>query len=293
MKTPSAISEYSMTVFRFLFSLCLATFSVAGSACSLALDSDRVQCSTDYDCSARGPAYASFVCSNSMCEPDPTWSCLDDASTAAGPPSGTVHVVFTTVDLLSKKPIPGVHVTVCAKMDANCLFPTAQYDSDQGGQLDVEMPVGFDGYFQTDGEGLYPMLFFPPNTRKQRAPGTLPMVATSFFGVMFSEVGGPVSSDRTAIMTTAMDCVGRPAAGLMLATAQADERTVGYVVQGGLPSQTAHATDGSGTGGFVNIKLGNAVITSTMAATGRLVGTVGVQTRSGYLTMVLVMPNGS
>jgi len=35
------------------------------------------------------------------------------------------------------------------------------------------------------------------------------------------------------------------------------------------------------------------VITSTMAATNRLVGTVGVQTRSGYLTMVLVMPNGS
>jgi hypothetical protein len=178
-------------------------------------------------------------------------------------------------------------------MDANCLFPTAQYESDQGGQLDVEMPVGFDGYFQTDGEGLYPMLFFPPSTRKQRAPGTLPMVANSFFGIMFSDVGGPVSSDRTAIMTTAMDCVGRPAAGMILTTAQSDERTVGYVVQGGLPSRTALATDGSGAGGFVNIRLGDAVITSTLAATNRLVGTVGVQTRSGYLTMVLVMPNGS
>jgi hypothetical protein len=154
------------------------------------------------------------------------------------------------------------------------------------------MPAGFDGYLQTEGDGLYPMLFFPPNTRKQRAPGTLPMVANSFFEMMFTDVGGPVSEDRTAIMTTALECVGRPAAGLMLATPQADERTVGYVTQGGLPSRTAPATDGSGTGGFVNIKLGNAVITSTLAASNRLVGTAGVQTRAGYLTMVLVVPNG-
>jgi hypothetical protein len=181
---------------------------------------------------------------------------------------------------------------LCAKLDANCLFPIAQYQSDQAGQLDVEMPSGFDGYLQTEGDGLYPMLFFPPNTRKQRAPGTLPMVANSFFGTMFSEVGGPISPDRTAIMTTALDCMGKPAPGLMLATPQADERTVGYVIQGGLPSRTALATDGSGAGGFVNIKLGNAVITSTMAASNRPVGTVAVQTRSGYLTMVLVMPNG-
>jgi len=291
MKTQSAIGKSSMTGFRSLFSLYLATISVAGSACSLTLESDRVQCRTDYDCAARGPTYAGFVCSNSMCGPDPTWSCLDETS-AEAPPSGTVHVALTTEDLLSKKPIPGVRLTLCAKLDANCLLPIAQYQSDQAGQLDVEMPAGFDGYFQTDGDGLYPMLFFPPSTRKQRAPGTLPMVANAFFGMMFSEVGGPVGADRTAIMTTALDCVGKPAAGVMLASPQSDERTVGYVIQGGLPSRTALTTDGSGTGGFVNVKLGNAVITSTMAATNRLVGTVAVQTRSGYLTMVLVMPNG-
>jgi len=181
-----------MTGFHSLFSLCLATLCVAGSACSVTLDSDRVQCQTDYDCAARGPAYTSFVCSNSMCGPDPTWSCLDEASTEASP-SGTVHVVLTTVDLLSKKPIPGVSLTLCAKLDANCLFPIAQYQSSQAGVLDVEMPAGFDGYLQTEGDGLYPMLFFPPNTRKQRAPGTLPMVANSFFEMMFTDVGGPVS----------------------------------------------------------------------------------------------------
>jgi glyoxylate utilization-related uncharacterized protein len=94
-------------------------------------------------------------------------------------------------------------------------------------------------------------------------------------------------------MTTALDCRGKPAAGLTLSATQADDRTVGYVIQGGLPSRTAGATDDSGTGGFVNIPPGNAVVTSTMASNNRLIGTVAVQTRPGYITMVLVMPNGS
>ena len=281
-----------MSRFRCLFSICLAAVSVAGSACSLTVESDRVQCKTDTDCSARGAAYAGYVCSDSLCEPDPTWACLDEKSTDTAP-SGTVHVVLTTQDLLSQKPILGVQLTLCAKLDANCQLPIAQYQSDQAGQISVEMPAGFDGYFQTQGDGLYPMLFFPPSTRTQRAPGTLPMVANSFFGTMFSGVGGPVSADRTVVMTTALDCRGKPAAGLTLSSAQADDHTVGYVIQGGLPSRTAATTDDSGAGGFVNIPPGNAVITSTMAANSRLVGTVAVQTRPGYITMVLVMPNGS
>jgi hypothetical protein len=297
MKIPSLIGEGlmigegSMSRFRCVFSICLAAVSVAGSACSLTVESDRVQCKTDKDCSARGAAYAGYVCTDSMCEPDPTWACLDQKSSDLTP-TGTVHVVLTTQDLLSQKPIQGVSLTLCAKLDANCQLPIAQYQSDQSGQIDVEMPAGFDGYFQTEGAGLYPMLFFPPSTRAQRAPGTLPMVANSFFGTMFSGVGGPVGSDRTVVMTTALDCLGKPAAGLALSSAQADDRTVGYVIQGGLPSRTAATTDDSGNGGFVNLPPGNAVITSTMAANNRLVGTIAVQTRVGHITMVLVMPNG-
>ena len=280
-----------MSRFRCLFFLGLAAVSIAGSACSLTVESDRVQCKTDNDCSARGAAYAGYVCSNSLCEPDPTWACLDQKNSDATP-TGTVHVVLTTEDLLSKKPIQGVSLTLCAKLDANCQLPIAQYQSDPNGQIDVEMPAGFDGYFQTEGSGLYPMLFFPPSTRSQRAPGTLPMIANSFFATMFSGVGGPVGADRTVVMTTALDCLGQPAAGLTLASAQADDRTVGYVIQGGLPSRTAATTDDSGAGGFVNIPPGNAVITSTMASTNQPVGTIAVQTRLGYITMVLVMPNG-
>jgi hypothetical protein len=282
-----------MTRFKSVFFLCLAAFSMAATACSLAVESDRVQCRADTDCSSRGPEFAGYVCSSALvCEPDPTWACLDEKAIDSTP-TDKVHVKLTTIDLLSQRPIPGVRLTLCAKLDANCSQSIGVFESDQSGGIDVEMPAGFDGYFQTEGEGLYPMLFFPPNTRVQRAPGALPMVAKSFFGTMFSGVGGPVSDTRTVVMTTALDCQGKPAPGLVLSTPQADDKTVGYVIQGGLPSRTAATTDTSGAGGFVNINPGTVVISSTMAANNRLVGTVAVQTRPGYITMVLVMPNGS
>jgi hypothetical protein len=273
--------------------LTLICLGFLGSACSVIVDSDRVQCKTKSDCEAHGPAFAGFVCADSVCQPDPTWSCLD-GSNADETSSDAVHVTFTLVDLLSQKPIPGVRLTLCAKLDADCVLPVGQvgqYVSDQAGQLDVVLPAGFDGYFQTSADGVvYPTLFFPPKTRKQLASGTLPMVPASFFGTMFSGLGATVSSDRTVLMTTALDCLGKPAPGMILASPATDDRSVTYVLHGGLPSRTATTTDGDGAGGFVNIKAGSAVVTSTIAATNRLAGTVAVQTRPGHLTMVLVMP---
>ena len=291
MRTLSIIGKRNMNGCRLLVGFYLSILGVASSACSVVMDGDRVQCKTDSDCTIRGPEYAGAVCSDSMCRPDPTWSCLDD-STPEEIPSGTVHVKLSAQDLLSQKPVAGIHLTLCAKLDADCVRPIAAFQSDDAGQLDVELPVGFDGYFQTEGSGIYPTLFFPPNTRKQRAPGTLPMVPESFFGTMFSGIGATVSSDRTVIMTTALDCMGRPAAGMILTTNQADDRSVTYFLQGGLPSRTALTTDQDGAGGFVNIKMGGAIVTSMIAASSRVAGTVGVQTRAGHLTMVLVTPTG-
>jgi hypothetical protein len=226
-----------------------------------------------------------------VCLPNPTWACLDEPAPDQRP-AGTVHVIMTAVDLLSQRPIVGVGVTLCAKLDPDCIYPIAQYQSNEAGQLDIEMPAGYDGYLQTEGGSVYPTLFFPPNTRKQRAASTLPMVPAAFFGTMFAQLGVSVSDDRSVIMTTALDCLGRPAAGIALASPQADERSVNYVLQAGMPSRTALATDEAGAGGFVNIKTGSAVITATIAATNRLAGTVGVQTRPGHLSMVLVVPTG-
>jgi hypothetical protein len=296
MKTSSPIGECYMIQHRLLFPLFLGLIGAESSACSVYVDSDRVQCTTDSDCTARGTAFAGSVCTDSVChtptQVDPTWACLDETTTSESS-SSTVHVNLTVVDLLSEKPLSGVTLTLCAKLDASCSFSSLpQYQSNDAGAIDVEMPAGFDGYLQAEGAGIYPTLIFPPSTTKQRAPTTLPIVPASFFGTMFQGLGVTVASDRSVILTTALDCLGRPAAGIALASPQADDSTVSYVLQAGLPSSIATTTDSAGIGGFVNIKTGGAVITSTIAANNRLAGTVGVQTRAGHLTMVLVMPTG-
>lgn len=289
----SDVGECYMTQYRWLSLLCLGICG-ATSACSLYVDADRVQCKTDAECSERGPAFAGSTCRNSLCQPiiDETWTCLDQPA-SGDTSSATVHVNLNVVDLLSEKPLAALSLTLCAKLDANCSFPIAQYQSNDAGQIDVEMPSGFDGYFQAVGTGIYPTLIFPPNTSKQRAPSTLPIVPASFFGTMFRGLGvTSIGDERSVILTTALDCLGRPAPGMILDGKPTDDNTVSYVLQGGLPSPTAPTTDDTGSGGFVNIKAGSAVITSTIAASNRLAGTVGVQTRTGYLTMVLVMPSG-
>lgn len=292
MTTSSLAPACTMIRYRLLLSLCLASSSAALSACTVVVDSDRVQCKTDRDCTSRGPAYAGSVCTQSVCQPDPTWSCLDGANDDEVA-VGTVHVAMTMKDLLNANPVAGVRLTLCAKLDGNCDFPLNQFQSNDAGQLDVELPVGFDGYFQTEGGGVYPTMFFPPNTRKQRAPSELPMVPATFFPTMVTQISGQaVAADRSVVMTTALDCRGRPVAGMTLTSQQVDDRTTSYVLQDALPSRYASTTDASGAGGFVNIKAGAVVVTSTIAATGRVAGTVAVQARPGHLSMALVVPTG-
>jgi hypothetical protein len=295
MAISSDVGECKMTQYRRLSLIC---FLICGatSACSLYVNAERVQCKTDTDCSERGPAFAGSTCRDSLCQPviDETWTCLDQpASNDSSSTTTTVHVNLNVEDLLSEKPLSGLSLTLCAKLDATCSQPIAQYTSNDSGQIDVVMKAGFDGYLQAEGSGIYPTLIFPPNTSRQRASSTLPIVPASFFGTMFRGIDvTSIGADRSVILTTALDCLGRPAPGMILSGQPTDDSTVPYVIQDGLPSRTAPTTDDTGTGGFVNIKEGSAFITSTIASSNRVAGTVAVQTRSGYLSMVLVMPSG-
>jgi len=201
MAISSDIGEYNMNQYRWLSLLCFLICN-ATSACSLYVDANRVQCKTDTDCSGRGPAFAGSTCNDSLCEPviDETWTCLDQPASNDSS-STTVHVNLNVVDLLSEKPLSGLSLTLCSKLDANCSFPIAQYASNDGGQIDVEMPAGFDGYLQAEGTGIYPTLIFPPNTSKQRAPSTLPIVPASFFATMFRGLNvTSIGAERSVIL---------------------------------------------------------------------------------------------
>jgi hypothetical protein len=274
----------------------LAILGAASSACSVYVDSDRHQCKAQEDCAALGTAYADYVCKDFLCQApeapvDQTWACLD---ATPEPVSGSVQVNITLVDLLKQTPLEGVTLSLCAKLDGTCSLPMQpQYVSNSAGQIDVVMPAGFDGYFQADGAGIYPSLIFPPSTRKQRAPSTIPLMAYDFFATMAKGVRATVTADRSAILMTALDCLGRPAAGLQLSSPDIDAETVSYLIADGMPSRTATVTDESGNGGFVNVPAGTVIINSSLESGNRPVGTAGVQARAGRVSMAIIMPNGS
>lgn len=281
-----------MTRNRSLFFI-LATLGAASSACSAYVDSGREQCKQNEDCDALG--YVGYECKESMCQAaappvDPTWACLD-AVGSSEPVTGSVRVSINFINLLSAEAVPGVTFALCGKPDGSCTSPMAQYQSDASGKLEVDLLAGFDGYFQAQGADIYPTLIYPPSTRRQRAPATIPLVPASFFPTMVKASGSTIAPDRSMVITTALDCLGRKAAGLALSSPDADGQTVSYVLAGGMPSRSSTVTDESGGGGFVNMPAGPAVIKSTLA--GRPVGAAGVYVRPGFVSMVLIMPSGN
>ena len=53
-------------------------------SCSLLVDADRQQCTVDLECQT-DPANAGAVCTEGVCQPNPTWACLTTGvSCAAG-----------------------------------------------------------------------------------------------------------------------------------------------------------------------------------------------------------------
>jgi hypothetical protein len=199
------------------------------------------------------------------------------------------------VDMLSQKPLAGVAVSLCDLLDSNCVFPLPpQYQSNPDGQVEFDLPAGFDGYLQTEGPGIYPTLIFLPRTGNQRMSiPTISLVPASFYPTMIKGVGTEVAEDRSLILVTALDCQGIPTVGVSLTSPQADSQTASFILAGGMPSRVAASTDESGGGGFSNIPAGGVLISATLAASNRLVGTTGVQARPGYVSLVMLAPNGS
>jgi hypothetical protein len=200
---------------------------------------------------------------------------------------------MTFVHMLTQMPLEGIALSLCAKLDNTCMLPIVAYQSNSAGQIEIELPVGFDGYFQAKGGGIYPTLIFLPSTRMQHLPSTFPLFPEAFYPTLVQSLGTTVAEVRSMVLVTALDCLGRPAAGISLGSPAADSETTGFVMVGGLLSRTSSLTDVSGGGGFVNLPAGPVLIHATIAASNRLVGTLGAQARPGYLSMVTLMPNGS
>jgi len=262
-------------------------------ACSLLVDSDRAQCSTDVDCTARGDRFAGSFCVDSICQPEPRWSCL---GTTPEPPAVTdeFDVTFTVQHLVSQKALPGVKVRLCLKLDVACTNSVSgEQQTDESGKVTFKIRAGFDGYARIEGDAIIPGLFFfnPPLARD--LPSVLISIGSQDVIALLAQQAGAVqSADRGLALLSVRDCKGAPGEGVQLSTGAADPKAVLFYSEQGLPSSSAKQTDSSGYGGLLNAAPGTLTFSATVASTGQRVGQTTLLVQSGAITYGTVVPSG-
>jgi hypothetical protein len=264
--------------------------ALLGASCSILIDAGRTQCSTDADCHHRGSAFAGSFCIDSVCRPDPTWSCL---GSVVRPPLDPhrVSATLTLVDLITEEPLTNVDARLCRKLDITCEQPIQMgLRPDASGRLVVQADAGFDGYVELSSPGNTPGLyfFFPPLDSDRVVP-FVPLMSPDVLAGLALIGGRDLAADRGHVLLRAYDCLHRTAGGVTLGTVDADEQTSPFYVIEKIPSATATATDGSGEGGLLNLRPGGVTLTGELAD-GTRIGTVSVFVRAGQITYTTVLP---
>jgi hypothetical protein len=265
------------------------------SSCSVLVDADRSQCSSDADCARRGPEFAGAVCIDSLCASDPTWSCLGRPRPPANSDAGPFDVELTLIDLVTREPLVGVLGALCRKLDVECRVPLGDtIATNDAGQARFAAPAGFDGYVLLQGPKTIPTLLFLGEavTRSQRlAPTPLPSPSTVVS--LTAQVGTPVADGHGIIVVQTKDCQAGLAAGVGVETDNGDGATLPFYWLGGLPTTAGKMTDRSGFAGLVNVPAGAVAVTGTLVGANRKLGTTGLLVRPGFLTFATMVPLGT
>jgi hypothetical protein len=282
----------SATWFRRRSSRVFVLVCLASASCSVLIDKDRVQCTTDMDCRTRGPDFAGAVCADSICHPDPIWGCLG-AVEFPKPPPGTYTVTIHIRDLVNGGLIPGSTGRLCERPDTSCNAPiSGDIPATPVGDLLLPVRAGFDGYVELQAPGRMPGLYFiyPPVDANREIP-LVPLIETALVESLAEANMKHLVPDRGHVLLGGYDCAHRPAEGIKLSTDDADEQTAGFYILNNLPKIGAPFSDASGRGGFINLKEGIISITANVAADNRKIATVSMFVRKGSMTYTSIVPS--
>jgi hypothetical protein len=136
------------------------------------------------------------------------------------------------------------------------------------------------------------VFFNPPIMHDVEQPLLVPMVPTGAFPALAQAAGTALDPMTGNLFITALNCDGKPAAGVKLTM---DEELAGkvtplYLVEGVI-SNRASETDASGTAGFMGVPPGFAEISAFTAGANPVhVGRIGVQTAPSMITYSAVVP---
>jgi hypothetical protein len=227
-----------------------------------------------------------------------------------------LEIVATIIDIAQGTPVAGIKLTECkTRLDLACTG--VQVESDENGVARVPVRRGFDGYLQVEGpdadgnERVGYLWYFSQPLYNTYAFPILAMTREFRDGFFYSDVPRDPMRGEIAIQVT--DCTestgnseigtemianapGVSAAGITLAIPTEsfiDEMSREFYFSDNFPVSppTATSTDGSGLGGFLNVKAGRVPIQARVAASERIVGRDTLLVRADFLTTVRLLPD--
>lgn len=274
----------------------LACLGLTAAACSLTVDAGREQCSKDSDCEARGAAFSGSVCVESVCLPEPAWSCLGRGMEAETPSPGPrkYRAPFFVRHLVNQQPLPGVQARICRRIDVMCQNAlTEGILTDAQGRVTLEVDEGFDGYAYFEGTDIIPGLYFFNPVRRDLPETMISISSAEIISLLAAQAGTTQQADRGVVLLSPTDCTGKPAAGVTLTPSGSEPGAVTFYSEGNLPSRSATQTDAAGYGGVLNVAAGSITITATIAKTQRRLGQVTLLARPGAISYGSIVPNGT
>lgn len=284
-----------MRVRHGIYAVATMAVLIAGLAqCSVIVDANRTQCSTDSDCAARGPEFAGSVCAESVCQESTSWACL--ATPAVAPVTGTqFKVSFLVRDAVTQRPKVGLSVRLCRRLDVACVDAVSSVVTvDEQGNAAFQVDAGFNGYARFDGGDSLPgMYFFNPPVERDTMGIVISLSSPATAAGLASLTGVTLESDRGIVLLSVVDCTGTPASGIVLASTQQDARARTFYSQQGFPSAMATTTDDSGYGGIVNASPGTITFSALLEQNGKKIDETTVLVQAGTQTMTTLVPHGS
>jgi hypothetical protein len=225
------------------------------------------------------------------------WRCLGHFGWSS-PTSGGVEIRYVVKDFASGAVVPMANVSVCSFVDTDCSMPLANGTTSDAGVVSLSVSnvssgggvinsLGLNGYFKVLAPG-YPPYYsywgFPLSASYFGSYGEIDTMSSIQQNV--GAVNAVLDPSRGILTVVVYDCVYNAAPDVEVTLSTADVETRSFRTSG---LETA-TTDVGGLLIFLNVPVGDVLVTAKPAALDRTSSTVSATVRAGSLTSVGAVP---
>ena len=266
----------------------IALFALSAStvSCSVLIDTTAKQCSSDTDCANLGDAFVGSVCTANVCvKPE----ALGPRGCPPVDPSSdpTVKLTFSVsfAGALPAEPKPFL-IAACKRLDTQCASPVGMTMAEQGVQVDLEVPTGFQGFLQvTNPDAVSAMVFLGQKAQQDTRFWDLTIPTPVDVTLIASATSTPIDSSLSTLVMIARDCDRSPLAGVVASNSTGG---TGFYFSAMAPDKTLKATTEEGAAGFTNVPAGTAILGGVFQ--GRPMSPTAVEARGGWFSYAEVFP---